>query len=316
VTSLDRGLLLHFNGGYNLRWNRSWGRAGLLYYRDPLTRGNLSLQVAGSVQPVDRLDVFGSLTTSLSQGDPLRRLSAELGVQAYVTSSLSVLAAYERTEGAYGSSSNRYSVGIRQGIPLPVPVRQPNSLQGFVFEDANGNGRYDAGESPLDGVRLQMGRSNAITREGRFEFDSDAARGPLTIDPASLGSAYLPPVILPSFDEPLIQIPVHRPVSLDFSLYQDLDGDRIRDPIELPMPDVAVTVRSSTGESWTVQTGSDGSGVLGSMRPGVFTLTIDPESLPGRSVSPEPVTITLRGGESASIDLPVGQREIRFRTSE
>ncbi|MCL7927074.1 MAG: hypothetical protein M8841_04725 [marine benthic group bacterium] len=316
VTSLDRGLLLHFNGGYNLRSNRSWGRAGLLYYRDPLTRGNVSLQVAGSVQPVNRLDVFGSVTTSLSQGDPLRRLSTELGVQAYVTRSLSVLAAYERTEGAYGSSANRYSLGIRQGIPLPVPVRQPNSLQGFVFEDDNGNGRYDSGESPLDGIRLQMGRSNAITRDGRFEFDSDAARGPLTIDPASLGSAYLPPVTLPSFDEPLVQIPVHRPVSLEFSLFQDLDGDRIRDPIELPMPDVAVTIRNSAGESWTVQSGSDGSGVLGSMRPGVFTITIDPESLPGRSVPPEPVTIALRGGESASIDLPVGQREIRFRTSE
>jgi hypothetical protein len=315
-SSIASGLLLHVNAGFNLRSSRGWGRAGLLYYRDPLTRGEVSLQIAGSYRVAGPAEVYGSVTASLTRFDLWRRTFAEIGLQYDVTPALAVLAAFERAEGAFGSTSSRYSIGIRKGLPLPVPVRQPRSLQGVVFEDKNGNGRYDAGEPLLDGVRLEMGNSLAATRNGRFEFRADVPRGPLVVDPASLGATYLPPTIVPVSGTDLVQVPVHRPASLHVHLFLDVNDNQVRDPTEVPVIEAVVQVRSATGETWEVPVGPDGSVSLAAMRPGSFTVTVDSESMPGRAAVPEPITVTVLGGDSVELELPIGLRKIRFQKSE
>jgi hypothetical protein len=315
-SSVSSGLLLHINAGFNLRSSRGWGRAGLLYYRDPLTRGDVSMQIAGSYRVVGPAEIYGSVTTSLTQFDLWRRSYAEIGLQYDVTQTLALLAAFERAEGAFGSTSSRYSIGIRKGLPLPVPVRQPRSLQGVVFEDNNGNGRYDAGEPLLDGVRLEMGRSFAATRDGRFEFPSDVPRGPLIVDPASLGATFLPPTIVPVSGTDLVQVPVHRPAGLRVRLFLDVNDNQFQDPTEMPVLEAVVHVRSAVGETWEVPVGLDGSVNLAAMKPGTFTVTIDPESVSGRMVVPEPLTITVLGGDSVDVQLPVRLRQIRFQKSE
>ena len=315
-SSIASGLLLHLNAGFNLRSSRGWGRAGLIYYRDPLTKGDVSLQVAGSYRVVGPAEIYGSVTTSLTRFDLWRRSYAEIGLQYDLTPTLAVLAAFERAEGAFGSTSSRYSIGIRKGLPLPVPVRQPRSLQGVVFEDKNGNGRFDSGEPLLDGVRLEMGNSFAATRDGRFEFRSDVPRGPLVVDPASLGATFLPPTIVPVSGTDLVQVPVHRPASLRVRLFLDVNDNQVRDPTELPVLEAVVHVRSAAGETWEVPVGLDGSANLAAMKPGMFTVTIDPESVPGRMVVPEPLTVTVLGGDSVDLQLPVGQRQVRFQKSE
>jgi hypothetical protein len=276
----------------------------------------VSLQIAGSYRVAGPAEVYGSVTASLTRFDLWRRTFAEIGLQYDVTPALAVLAAFERAEGAFGSTSSRYSIGIRKGLPLPVPVRQPRSLQGVVFEDKNGNGRYDAGEPLLDGVRLEMGNSLAATRNGRFEFRADVPRGPLVVDPASLGATYLPPTIVPVSGTDLVQVPVHRPASLHVHLFLDVNDNQVRDPTEVPVIEAVVQVRSATGETWEVPVGPDGSVSLAAMRPGSFTVTVDSESMPGRAAVPEPITVTVLGGDSVELELPIGLRKIRFQKSE
>jgi hypothetical protein len=304
------------NGGYNLRSSRGWGRAGLVYYDTPLAEGNLSVQVAGSYRVFGPAEVYGSLTTSLTQFDLRRSTLAEIGLQWEVASGLSILAAFERAEGVYGDASSRISIGFRKGLPLPVPVRQPRSLQGVVFEDDNGNGRFDVGEPLLDGVRLEMGTSLASTRNGRFAFRADVPRGPLFVDAASLGTTYLPTPIIPVSGTDLVQVAVHRPASLRVRPFLDANDNGIQDPTELPVVDATILVQRTGGETWEIPVGPDGSGSLGAIRPGVFTVSIDPESLPRRAAVPEPVTLTVLGGASVDLRIPVGRRKIRFQKSE
>lgn len=316
VSSIDRGSLLHLNAGFNLRSSRGWGRAGLIYYHNPIVEGDLSLQIAGSYQVLEPAEVYGSLTTSLTQFDLRRRTLAEIGLQFEVASQLSILVAFERAEGAYSGASSRYSIGLRKGLPLPVPVRQPRSLQGIVFEDRNGNGLFDSGEPLLDGVRLEMAGALAATRNGRFDFHADVPRGPLVVDPASLGNSYLPPPLIPVSGTDLVQVAVHRPASLHVRLFTDVNGNDLRDPTELPLTNATVLVQRAGGETWEIPVGSDGTLNLAAVRPGSFTITLSPESLPRRAAIPEPVTITILGGNSAGLDLPVGLREVRFQKSE
>lgn len=316
VTGDESGPLLQMNAGYNLRSNRGWGRAGLVYYDNPRVEGNLSLQVAGSYRVIGPAELYGSLTTSLTRFDLRRSTLAEVGVQWEVASGLSILAAFERAEGAYSDASSRVSIGIRKGLPLPVPVRQPRSLQGIVFEDENGNGHFDVGEPLLDGVRLEMGSSLASTRNGRFAFRADVPRGPLVVDGASLGRTYLPVPIIPLSGEDLVQIPVHRPASLRVRPYLDANDNGIQDPTELPVVDARILIRRTGGETWEVPIGPDGSGSLGAVRPGEFTVSIDAESLPRRAAAPEPVTLSVLGGAAIDLRIPVGRREVRFRDSE
>jgi len=316
VTGDERGPLLQMNAGYNLRSSRGWGRAGLVYYDNPRVDGNLSLQVAGSYRIVGPAELYGSFTTSLTRFDLRRSTLAEVGLQWEVASGLSILAAFERAEGVYADASSRVSIGVRKGLPLPVPVRQPRSLQGVVFEDENGNGRFDAGEPLLDGVRLEMGSSLASTRNGRFAFRADVPRGPLVVDAASLGRAYLPVPIIPVSGTDLVQVAVHRPASLRVRPYLDANNNGIQDPTELPVVDAKILIRRTGGETWEVPIGPDGSGSLGAVRPGEFTVSIDPESLPRRAAAPEPVTLSVLGGDSIDLRIPVGRREVRFRDSE
>jgi hypothetical protein len=316
VTGDESGPLLQMNAGYNLRSSRGWGRAGLVYYDNPRVQANLSLQVAGSYRVVGPAELYGSITTSLTRFDLRRSTLAEVGVQWEIASGLSILTAFERAEGAYADASSRISVGIRQGLPLPVPVRQPRSLQGVVFEDDNGNGRFDVGEPLLDGVRLEMGSALAATRNGRFAFSADVPRGPLLIDAASLGRTYLPVPIMPLSGEDPVQIPVHRPASLRVRPYLDANDNGIQDPTELPVVDARILVRRTGGEMWVVPIGPDGSGSLGAVRPGEFTVSIDPESLPRRAAAPEPLTLSLLGGAAIDLKIPVGRREVRFERSE
>ncbi len=316
VSSIDRGPLLHLNAGFNLRSSRGWGRAGLIYYKNPLVEGDLSVQLAGSYRITEPAEVYGSVTASLTRFDLRRRTLAEVGLQWEVASRLSVLVAFERAEGVFGDASSRYSIGVRKGLPLPVPVRQPRSLQGIVFEDDNGNGRFDVGEPLLDGVRLEMGNSLVATRNGRFEFRADVPRGPLIVDPASLGTTYLPPSLIPVSGTDIVQVAVHRPASLRVRPYFDTNGNNIQDPTELPVVGATVLVQRAGGATWEVPVGPDGSVSLGAVRPGVFTVALQPESLPRRAVVPEPVTVSILGGDSVDLRLPVGLREVRFQKSE
>lgn len=280
-----------------------------------MSTGDLSLQLAGSYRVVPRLELYGSVTSSLTRFDVRRTLYAELGAEADVGGGVSILAGIERAEGHRGEGVARFSLGLRKGLPLPVPVRQPRALQGIVFEDVNGNGRYDTGEPLLDGVRLQMGSSFASTRDGRFEFRETDVRGPVQVDAASLGSEFVGPG--PVFEDggELVRIPVYRGARLRARLFVDENGNGVADPTETPLLDASVRVERSGGESWEIPVGPDGGIALASIRPGTWTLRVVPASLSGRLVAPGPLALNVLGGDVIEVWIPVGRREVRFRNT-
>ena len=58
----------------------------------------------------------------------------------------------------------------------PVVAVASPCQQGSVFEDRNGNGRRDAGERGLAGIRVSDGTQVVVTdREGRFQLPGEAA---------------------------------------------------------------------------------------------------------------------------------------------
>lgn len=307
-----RGPLVRLDAGWNLRSERGWGRAGLLLVESPASPAGLSVQLAGSYRLAPRVEIYGSATSSVTRFDIRRSVFAELGTEVDIGAGLSALAAVERAEGLYGSGATRVSVGVRKGLPLPVPVRQPGGIQGIVFEDANGNGRFDPGEPLLDGVRLTMGSAVATTREGRFEFRETAGRGPLRVDGASLGSEFVPPgPVLHAGDE-LVPVPVYRGAALRARLFVDEDRDGVQDPTEIPLLGASIRIERAGEEAWEIPVGPDGGVALSSIRPGSWTIRVVPESVSGRLAAPAPLTLSVLGGEDLDVRIPVSRREVRF----
>jgi len=81
----------------------------------------------------------------------------------------------------------------------PVPKEQapppdPGSLEGYVFLDANTNGRYDAGEVPVPGIELalydqqsSLVATTVCNEDGHYRFDGLAAGGEFVVRPSDGG---------------------------------------------------------------------------------------------------------------------------------
>jgi hypothetical protein len=80
---------------------------------------------------------------------------------------------------------NIYELDTLSGGPITPPQESEGSLSGFVFQDNNGNGLLDAGDTPLSGVTIflfwQDAEGNAQHRmtttdiDGSYRFDELAA---------------------------------------------------------------------------------------------------------------------------------------------
>lgn len=306
---VDRDGIVRTDAGYNLRNGRGWARIGASFYQDAFSAGNLSLDVSGAYRLARQVELYGSY------GGPADRLSpddvalAQIGVQVDVRSDLSVLAGLEKSRGASGQGL-RFSLGVRKGLPLPVPFPQEKSVQGTVFEDLDGDGQRGPAEPFLDGVRLTMGAYAVSTRRGYFVFPSGAPRELIQVELASLGAGFLPPQPVPTPDGDRIDIPVHRAASLRIGAFFDRDGDGVRGPTEMPMADVELEIARSDEPGWTLRTGADGAVELSAVRPGGYVVGVGSASLPRRAMVPELASITLRAGEAGVVELAIPARPV------
>jgi uncharacterized repeat protein (TIGR01451 family) len=76
--------------------------------------------------------------------------------------------------------NNSIYISQRQGVTgifkRPVDSFNAQSFSGLVYEDTNGNGQLDAGEGPLENVKIHLKKSNAWTvskANGGFQFSAD-----------------------------------------------------------------------------------------------------------------------------------------------
>lgn len=297
--------------GYNLRSSRGWGRIGAGYTADAWTNGAASLDFTGAYRLTDRLEVHGSVATSLDGFDAVRARLAQLGAQFDVQPDLALLAGIERVRSTAGNGGAvRVSIGVRKGLPVPIPFPRRRAVQGFVFEDLDGDGQHRPNEPFVDGVRLTMGGITINTRRGHFNFPPDASRDGIQIELSSLGVGFLPPPIFRDLGSSQVQIPVHRAASLRVEAFFDLNADGVRDPTEMPLPDVAITVGQSARTGWRLLTGADGAAELGAIRPGSYVVSVDPQSLPRRAAAPGLVSMHLSAGEAGEVLLAIPGRTI------
>ncbi|MFO7587907.1 MAG: hypothetical protein R6X22_07505 [Gemmatimonadota bacterium] len=315
--SLDglEGKVLEIRVGAAIRGRTTWARASARY-ADDLLLGPIRIYDAyvshglgSGHEAYASASVFdgargGGATLDLEAGGIIslgRSLRAFLGVERTSRSSLE-------------SPRWRLSAGLQQGLGLPIPLRRPSLVEGFVFEDRNADGRHDAGEPLLDGVRLRLGIEEAITRSGgRFAFRQDVGSR-IEIDAAYLGEEFLPPRDVLVQRGVAIAIPVVRTAGLRIEIFLDENGNGAWDEAEPPVAGASLALGSIWSSSWRLRTGGDGGVVLDAIRPGSYRIEVDRETLPWRSGPAPEVEVEVRGGERTTVQVPVPIRSLPMAT--
>lgn len=272
-----------------------------------LYRINEVVELYGSATTFVVLETEGFAPISISEG-----LTVQTGARFRMSPNRFLYAGIERfSTGGTGEGRWRFSAGVQQGLPLPLPLRRPPAASGFVFEDLNGNGRRDQVEPGLDGVMLRMGFERTISRpDGRFEF-RDAQPGAIEVDARSIGDSYVPLPAVRVSQKGETAIGLYRPGSLRVTLFLDANNDGLWDDRELPAAGVMLAVIRNE-EPWVLKTGADGSVSLSSLAPGTYMIQVEGESLPSRALPVELLSAEVWGGEATEVRIPVPMRQINF----
>lgn len=154
-------------------------------------------------------------------------------------------------------------------------------VTGHVFEDANGNGRYDRNEPGLAGltVRLASGREARTDPDGRYEI-RQAAAGPEWVD---LNLTHLPTRYLrPAEGRVAVDLRAGRDARVDFPLRR---GGAVEGRVTIPTPDgadagVPGVLIQVVGGHQDVFTDAQGGWRIGDLPPGPVTVSLVAWSLP------------------------------------
>ncbi len=91
--------------------------------------------------------------------------------------------------------TTRVTIADGQITDIPLAVVQRGQIRGFTFEDDNGNGEYDRGETRVEGVKLRLSSDESdldievlTTSFGQYAFD-DLAQGKYTVEVMPLKAA-------------------------------------------------------------------------------------------------------------------------------
>ena len=153
-------------------------------------------------------------------------------------------------------------------------------VTGRVFLDLNGNGHFDRGEEPLEGVRVVVGPVFAMSdAHGTYRVWDLLPYEPtaVTVDSLSLGS----PLWVPAFAMASIEPSPNRYRTLDVPVLPGgvLEG-RVTTASGLPAAGATlVLTHPQSGEQRLVRTFSDGTYYLLGVRPGEWQLSVDAKCL-------------------------------------
>lgn len=290
-----------------VRWQGSEGWAWLtLGEEDGARVGSRRFLEAEGGWTLDRVELSGGASAE-SHGPGGLDVHAWSRVAYRVSGDLSVIGGVERD--ALGAGDGRWSVslGVRQGLDLPLPMPESPVSHGVVFSDRDGDGERDPEEAGLEGVRLRKGFVEVTTdARGRFRIDQEAVRDqPLRVDAASLpGGA----VVTPGADVPRegrAAIPVLRTARLEMSVFLDRDRDGRRDDGEGPVAGAVVRAVSREGGTRVVETDDRGRAAFSALRPGVYTIVLRVPATRRHLAVERELTVRLGPGGAESRRVPV-----------
>ncbi|WP_250930729.1 SdrD B-like domain-containing protein [Aporhodopirellula aestuarii] len=328
---------------------------------DPLVTSNFPLQRSAGAFNVpasdgefdinnpdfDLQDIRGGALPALGQGQAIGQSSAE------TFSEMQFLAVANATEtfftvGLDGAMSFADAavlddvVGLDQTVVLSDELNivqagaeiVGGSISGTKFEDLNGNGTRDAGEPGVEGVTIEITRTDVAMNipsvttdvDGNYVF-SDLAKGTYTINEVvPVGTEATTP--LDQFENVVLDQANQNRSGLDFGnftqvvlsgmKFNDLDGDGVRDTGEDAIPDVTINLDLDSNGTIdrTTTTDANGDYQFTGVGPGQHTIT---EVVPTGFVQTLPIddngyVQTVTSGENIS-GLDFGNSELTTTVS-
>lgn len=282
-------------------------------HRGPM-QGSLTM-VAGAEAEV------GWLRASVAPGAVIPTVTDPNGVQKMIrlrlsaspTPALQVQAELRQTFGKRPDTTVQVGVGVGVGSGMWNALTSwftTSSVDGVVFVDQNGNGRYDRGERGLAGVRIGLGdgRSVVTDADGKYRL-TGLKRGTHTV--AIDRSALTSDLRLASASQVAVTVPGGpREVSFAFAGAGAIHGVvfndvALRGRFHGTEPGVAADlVLEGPGGRRTLSVA--GSFSVGGLAPGRYRIAVDPLSLPPAYVVDTPeVEIELGPGQVLTAQFPV-----------
>lgn len=172
-----------------------------------------------------------------------------------------------------------------------------SEITGIIFNDLNGNGKYDATDVGVRKVRIKLedgsvARSNNI---GVYSFPSAiAGEHTASLDLSTLPEGYLP-LDVPNKTFTVFEgiryelnFPLRATRQVTGRVFEDQDNNRIMDPNERPLSNVKVLLGAKEA-----LTDKEGWYLFDNLNSGTYLLTVDRKSLPSGRLAPSQVSIVL-----------------------
>jgi len=190
---------------------------------------------------------------------------------------------------------------------------ETGTISGAVFNDINGNGVKDAGETGLAGVRVELVDADGTVvgaintgDDGTYAF-TDVVPGAYTVretDPDGFGSTTLNSVLvnLISGGTASASFGDIQAGTISGAVFNDINGNGIQDPGENGVGGVSVDLVDADGDVVdTAVTAGDGSYVFPGVLPGDYTVQEnDPDGFDSATGNTRPVTVPSGGSAVAN----------------
>lgn len=184
-------------------------------------------------------------------------------------------------EGGYSATGAVATGSVRRVTPLEYGGLGLAGMEGIVFRDRDGDGRFGAGDTPVAGAVVQIGGLRTRTDErGRYAMWNVT---PYEVVQVGLDTLSLEePAWTSARPQQSLRLSPHLYTRADFPLVHTREViGRITGPAPLAAPGgVTVTLRESvTGVAYETRTFSDGAFYLSQVRPGSYRLEVAESSL-------------------------------------
>jgi hypothetical protein len=190
-----------------------------------------------------------------------------------------------------------YDPARRQVAFASGPSLERAGISGRVFLDANGDGRWQADEATLHGVRVRAGFVTAVSDSaGRYRIWDLPAFEPVlvAVDSSTLTS----PLWVPTYNSVSVETAPNRFRGLDIPILPGgvIEGRVVRQTVDSVVPVAGLRLllrRHGSSQTARLVTFSDGGFYLIGVKPGAYELSVDPAVLARLGLASAPVGFTV-----------------------
>lgn len=219
---------------------------------------------------------------------------------------LAIEAGYNRLQNGFGQQINGIDIGIKKqfgGNKIPAGARGTGTLNIFMFEDANGNYRLDAGEQPARNVMVRINQEVFITGpDGKITFkDMPSGRARISILPS--GGYFASDSLIYVNGKTNLQIPLHRMGVIQGRVMLDKEGMSYN--TDESVAAIGIMAKDPSGKRFVAHTNENGVFML-YVPSNTYTIAVDAGSLPEKYQYIEtPRQVVLSNDKAVEIGLHV-----------